>query len=64
MDKDKKIIYVIIKMVYGNQRIYPTCLLAKNLCKILGKKTMTTEICLIFKLFGYELQQKLEHKEL
>lgn len=51
-----KIIKLIIKNVYGVDRIYPACEVAENLALLTKKKTFDWYDLRIIKDLGYELE--------
>lgn len=51
-------ITVEIKMVYGNERIYPVCDKALLLAKLAGSVTLTRSSIDIIKKLGYEISVK------
>jgi hypothetical protein len=49
-------IKVIIKNVYGEERIYPTCEKGKLFAKIAKTTTLTRQVLNSIKLLGYEIE--------
>lgn len=57
-------IQVKLKVVYGNELIYPVCQSAKAFAAIANKKTLTNYEIQIIKTLGYTIEVVTEKKEL
>jgi hypothetical protein len=49
-------IHVHIRNVYGENRIYPVCDLAKGFARLIGQKTLTLDNVRDIKALGYDVQ--------
>ena len=49
-------IRVVVKNVYGTDKVYPYCMKARNFAEIAGTKTLTRDTLRLIKLLGYQLR--------
>ena len=48
-------VQVTVKVVYGEERIYPDCDIARGFCDIAGTKTLTRQAIATIKKMGYTI---------
>ena len=49
-------IQVLMRMVFGNEAVYPACDKAKLFAKIAGTKTLSPTVLSSIKALGYEIE--------
>ena len=49
-------IRVVVKNVYGTDKVYPYCMKARNFADIAGTKTMTRDTLRLVQLLGYQVR--------
>ena len=49
-------IRVVVKNVYGTDKVYPYCTKARHFADIAGTKTLTRDTLRLVKLLGYQLR--------
>lgn len=49
-------ITVRVVNVYGKETVYPVCHTAQLLCKLAGKRTITTDMLAVIEALGYQVQ--------
>ena len=54
--KNKMMITVKIRNVYGNERIYPVCEKAQLFARMVGAQTLTREVLAKIKELGYSVE--------
>ena len=51
-------IRVVVKNVYGTDKVYPFCMKARNFAEIAGTKTLTRDTLRLVRLLGYQVKQQ------
>jgi hypothetical protein len=49
-------IRVVVKNVYGTDKVYPYCMKARHFADIAGTKTLTRDTLRLVQLLGYQLR--------
>ena len=49
-------IRVVVKNVYGTDKVYPYCMKARNFAEIAGTKTLTRDTLRLVQLLGYKVR--------
>ena len=49
-------IRVVVKNVYGTDKVYPYCMKARNFADIAGTKTLTRDTLRLVQLLGYQVR--------
>ena len=49
-------IRVVVKNVYGTDKVYPFCMKARNFAEIAGTKTLTRDTLRLVQLLGYQVR--------
>ena len=49
-------IRVVVKNVYGTDKVYPFCMKARNFAEIAGTKTLTRDTLRLVTLLGYQVR--------
>ena len=49
-------IRVVVKNVYGTDKVYPFCMKARNFADIAGTKTLTRDTLRLVQLLGYQVR--------
>jgi hypothetical protein len=49
-------IRVVVKNVYGTDKVYPYCMKARHFADIAGTKTMTRDTLRLVQLLGYQVR--------
>ena len=49
-------IRVVVKNVYGTDKVYPYCMKARNFAEIAGTKTLTRDTLRLVQLLGYQVR--------
>ena len=49
-------IRVVVKNVYGTDKVYPFCTKARNFAEIAGTKTLTRDTLRLVQLLGYQVR--------
>ena len=49
-------IRVVVKNVYGTDKVYPYCMKARHFAEIAGTKTLTRDTLRLVQLLGYQLR--------
>jgi len=49
-------IRVVVKNVYGTDKVYPYCMKARHFAEIAGTKTMTRDTLRLVQLLGYQVR--------
>ena len=57
-------IRVVVKNVYGTDKVYPFCMKARNFAEIAGTKTLTSDTLRLVRLLGYQVKQQQICKEI
>tara|TARA_R100000656_G_scaffold86446_1_gene62854 strand:- start:216 stop:437 length:222 start_codon:yes stop_codon:yes gene_type:complete len=57
-------IRVVVKNVYGTDKVYPFCMKARNFAEIAGTKTLTSDTLRLVRLLGYQVKQQQLWKEI
>ena len=57
-------IRVVVKNVYGTDKVYPYCMKARNFAEIAGTKTLTRDTLRLVRLLGYQVKQQQICKEI
>ena len=57
-------IKVVVKNVYGTDKVYPFCMKARNFAEIAGTKTLTSDTLRLVRLLGYQVKQQQLWKEI
>ena len=52
-------IQVMVKSVYGENKVYPVCDTAKKFCELTGRKTLTRRDLQVIASLGYAVEQTL-----
>ena len=62
MTKQKEIVYVEKKNVYGNELVYPVCEKAKRFAILTGQKTSSDGAIFQIKRLGYSVMQYINRE--
>ena len=57
-------IRVVVKNVYGTDKVYPFCMKARHFADIAGTKTLTSDTLRLVRLLGYQVKQQQICKEI
>ena len=57
-------IRVVVKNVYGTDKVYPFCMKARNFAEIAGTKTLTRDTLRLVRLLGYQVKPQQICKEI
>ena len=62
MSKQKEIVYVEKKTVYGNELVYPVCEKAKRFAILTGQKTLSDGAIFQIKRLGYSVMEYINRE--